>query len=69
MDRPDIGRRFIAVAADALQPGGRLWLVANRHLPYESILTASFGSARIVAQEQGFKIIEAIKAGKAGRAR
>ncbi|GAB2623291.1 class I SAM-dependent methyltransferase [Novilysobacter erysipheiresistens] len=61
-DRPDIGRRFIAVAAEALKPGGRLWLVANRHLPYEEVLTASFGSVRTVAQQDGFKIIEAVKA-------
>ncbi|MGY1426428.1 class I SAM-dependent methyltransferase [Lysobacter sp. A289] len=61
-DRPDIGRRFIAVAAEALKPGGRLWLVANRHLPYESVLTDSFGSVRTVAQNDGFKIIEAVKA-------
>lgn len=61
-DRPDIGRRFIAVAAEALKPGGRLWLVANRHLPYESVLTGSFGSVRTVAQNDGFKIIEAVKA-------
>ncbi|MGQ4661042.1 methyltransferase [Lysobacter sp. F6437] len=61
-DRPDIGRRFIAVAAEALKPGGRLWLVANRHLPYEEVLNASFGSVRTVAQQDGFKIIEAVKA-------
>lgn len=61
-DRPDIGRRFIAVAAEALKPGGRLWLVANRHLPYESVLNESFGSVRTVAQHDGFKIIEAVKA-------
>lgn len=60
--RPDIGRRFIAIAAEALKPGGRLWMVANRHLPYESVLTDSFGSVRTVAQDDGFKIIEAIKA-------
>ncbi len=59
--RPDIGRAFIAAAADALQPGGRLWLVANRHLPYEEVLNASFGTTRIVAQQHGFKVIEAIK--------
>lgn len=61
-DRPDIGRSFIAVAAKALKPGGRLWLVANRHLPYESVLTESFGRVRTVAQHDGFKIIEAVKA-------
>jgi 16S rRNA (guanine1207-N2)-methyltransferase len=65
MDRPDIGRAFIVAAAEALNPGGRLWMVANRHLPYESVLDARFGTTRIVTQSQGFKIIEAIKAGSA----
>ena len=63
MDRPDIGRAFIVAAAEALKPGGRLWMVANRHLPYESVLDARFGTVHIVTQSQGFKIIEAIKAG------
>jgi 16S rRNA (guanine1207-N2)-methyltransferase len=61
-DRPDIGRRFIAVAAQALRPGGSLWLVANRHLPYEATLNDSFGKVRTVAQHSGYKIIEAVKA-------
>lgn len=60
-DRPDIGRAFITAAAEALRPGGRLWMVANRHLPYESVLDARFGTARIVTQAGGFKIIEAVK--------
>lgn len=60
-DRPDIGRRFIIAAANALRSGGRLLLVANRHLPYESVLTTSFGRVRTIAQADGFKIIEAIK--------
>lgn len=59
--RPDIGRRFIAVAAESLNPGGRLWLVANRQLPYEAILGSSFGTIRVVAQEHGFKIVEGLK--------
>ena len=63
--RPDIGRAFIAAAAAALVPGGRLWLVANRNLPYELELDANFGSVRIVTQQQGFKIIEAIKSAAA----
>lgn len=61
-DRPDVGRRFIAVAAESLKPGGRLFLVANRHLPYEAVLNASFGQVRIVGERDGFKVIEAIKA-------
>jgi 16S rRNA (guanine1207-N2)-methyltransferase len=60
-DRPDIGQRFIAAAADALNPGGQLWLVANRHLPYEAALDATFGSVRTVAQRDGFKVVNAIK--------
>jgi 16S rRNA (guanine1207-N2)-methyltransferase len=60
-DRPDIGRAFIAAAADALTAGGRLWLVANRHLPYEDALGTRFAAVRTVAQANGFKVIEAIK--------
>jgi len=38
-----------------------LWLVANRHLPYEAVLDQGFGQVRTVAQEHGFKIVEASK--------
>jgi 16S rRNA (guanine1207-N2)-methyltransferase len=64
-DRPDVGRRFIASAAQALQPGGRLWMVANRHLAYEAALGAGFGRVRIVTQQHGYKIVEAVKAKRA----
>ena len=46
----------------ALLPGGRLWLVANRHLPYEAALGVGFGSVREVAARDGFKVIEAVRA-------
>ncbi|MDE2154453.1 MAG: class I SAM-dependent methyltransferase [Xanthomonadaceae bacterium] len=59
-DMPELGRAFIASAADALLPEGRLWLVANRHLPYEALLAARFRTVRTIAQEEGFKVIEAI---------
>lgn len=61
-ERPDIGRAFIAAASAALKPGGRLWLVANRHLPYEDALGTAFAMVRTVAQQGGFKIVEAVKA-------
>lgn len=64
-DRPDIGQRFIAVAAQALRPGGRLFVVANRHLPYEQILNDSFGEVRVAAERDGFKAIVARRGGRA----
>lgn len=59
--RPDLGRAFIAAAANALRPGGALWLVANRQLPYEEMFDARFASARLVAQQGGFKVVEAVR--------
>lgn len=61
VDRPDIGRRFIEVAAESLKPRGQLWLVANRHLPYEIALTREFRDVRTITQQHGFKIVTAIK--------
>ena len=61
-DRSDVGVAFIAAAASALRPGGALWMVANRHLPYESILRHHFGSFEICADQQGFKVIHARQA-------
>ena len=61
-DVPDLGRSFITAAANALVPGGRLWLVANRHLPYEAALASGFAKVRVVEVRDGFKVIEAVKA-------
>jgi 16S rRNA (guanine1207-N2)-methyltransferase len=66
-DEPDLGRAFIAAAAAALDPGGRLWLVANRHLPYEEVLAREFARVRTVAQRDGFKVIAAMKHAQATR--
>ena len=63
-DQPELGRAFIMAAAEALLPGGRLWLVANRHLPYESALAEKFASVRSVIVQDGFKVLEAIKAAR-----
>ena len=59
LDRPELGQRFIEVAAEALLPGGRLYLVANRHLPYEAALARVFDAVRVLAQADGYKAIEA----------
>src|SRR6056297_745716 len=54
---PDLGRAFIAAAAAMLKPGGQLWLVANRHLPYETAMGAQFRSVEEVAGDARFKIL------------
>lgn len=62
-DLPALGQAFISAAAAALRPGGRLLLVANRHLPYERTLGQAFDRVRCVADQGGFKVFDAAKAG------
>jgi 16S rRNA (guanine1207-N2)-methyltransferase len=56
---PGIGIAFIRAAARALRPQGRLWLVANRHLPYERALSAAFARVAPVGEAEGYKILVA----------
>lgn len=60
-DQPELGRAFIRAAAGALVPGGRLFMVANRHLPYEAVLRAHFTDVHTRADAQGFKVFEAMR--------
>lgn len=55
----DLGRAFVASAAEGLKPGGRLLMVANRHLPYEAELGTRFSAWRVVAEDRAFKVLEA----------
>lgn len=61
-DQPELGRAFIRAAAASLKPGARLFIVANRHLPYEAELAARFASVNVLAQDGGFKVFEARRA-------
>ena len=56
---PEIGAGMIRAAAKALKPGGRLFMVANRQLPYEPVLAAAFSSHAELAREGMFKIFAA----------
>jgi 16S rRNA (guanine1207-N2)-methyltransferase len=56
-----LGQAFITSAAAMLRKGGVLWIVANRHLPYEASLNESFKNVRPVADAGGFKVYEARK--------
>ena len=61
-DRPELGQAFIRAAARALPDGGELWMVANRHLPYEHALSQCFATVNHHVTAQGFKVISASRA-------
>ncbi|MEM8553428.1 MAG: class I SAM-dependent methyltransferase [Pseudomonadota bacterium] len=54
-----LSRDFIATAAQSLKRSGVLWLVANRHLPYEACLDSHFASVKEIAAGQGYKVLRA----------
>ncbi len=56
-----LGQTFVRQAAALLRRGGVLWLVANRHLPYEAELKAAFARVRPVVEAGGYKVFEAVK--------
>jgi 16S rRNA (guanine1207-N2)-methyltransferase len=56
-----LGQAFVQYAARVLRKGGTLWLVANRHLPYEATLADAFRTVTSRAEAQGFKVYEAVK--------
>jgi len=57
----DLGRRFIWLALRALKMGGRLFMVANRHLPYETELESVGGRLDHVVFAEGFKFMAVTK--------
>ncbi len=58
---PSLGRAFIAAAGGMLKPAGALWLVANRHLPYEEALRDAFRTVEEAGGDGVFKIIRAAR--------
>lgn len=58
---PALGRAFLRQAAAVLRPSGALWLVANRHLPYETTLNEAFRTVDEVAGDRAFKVLHAAR--------
>ncbi|MBQ2262591.1 MAG: class I SAM-dependent methyltransferase [Loktanella sp.] len=56
-----LGRAFIAAAARLLAPHGKLWMVANRHLPYETTIAEHFRNSEIIGGNGAFKLFHASK--------
>jgi 16S rRNA (guanine1207-N2)-methyltransferase len=58
---PALGQKVIEAAARALRPGGVFYMVANRGLPYEPLLKASFTSFETLADNNKFRVTTAIR--------
>ena len=56
-----LGQAFIKKAAEMLGKGGVLWLVANRHLPYEAELKAAFKQVTPAGDGGPYKLFECVK--------
>ena len=56
---PGLGRAFVEAARAMLSPRGDLWLVANRHLPYEGALRAAFRDVTELGADPAFKLFHA----------
>ncbi|PLP59524.1 methyltransferase [Mesorhizobium loti] len=54
---PELGAAIIRAVAKALKPGGRLFMVANRQLPYEPVLAAAFSTHAEIARNDTFKVL------------
>jgi 16S rRNA (guanine1207-N2)-methyltransferase len=54
--QPALGLAFIAAAARILTARGQLWLVANRHLPYDGPLAETFAEVTLLSQTPSFKV-------------
>ena len=56
---PALGAAFITAAAGYLGPAGTLWMVANRHLPYDTPLAAAFRDIKEIGSNRSFRLIRA----------
>ncbi len=56
---PALGQGFIQSAARNLTRSGSLWMVANRHLPYEATLAEAFTRVEEIAGDNRFKVFHA----------
>ena len=57
----DLGRSFMAAASRILSSKGSLYMVANRHLPYETFLNECFGKVVEQPGDARFKLFHATR--------
>ncbi len=54
-----LGMAFIKAAQRGLSPSGSLWMVANRHLPYDKLLVTLFKQVEEVGGDKAFRVTRA----------
>jgi len=57
----ELGRKIIINGCKALKPGGEIYLVANRKLPYEPVLQSNLKSVQTLIEAEGFKVIRGVR--------
>lgn len=57
----ELGKAMLHAACCSLKPSGTLFMVANRKLPYESVLDTYLQNTKYLYEGEGFKVIEGIK--------
>jgi 16S rRNA (guanine1207-N2)-methyltransferase len=58
---PGLGMAFIEAAARMLTTSGTLWLVANRHLPYERVIAQIFRDHEEIGGDSAFRLYRAAR--------
>jgi 16S rRNA (guanine1207-N2)-methyltransferase len=58
---PALGQKLIEAASRALRRGGRLFMVANRGLPYEPLLKSHFTSFDTLADNNKYRVMVAVR--------
>jgi 16S rRNA (guanine1207-N2)-methyltransferase len=58
---PALGQAVLSAAAQALKPGGCLYMVANRGLPYEPVLKQHFASFETLTDNNKFRVTRAVR--------
>lgn len=56
-----LGQKLLIRVADMLKRNGKALIVANRHLPYETILAQHYREIKVLEENRGYKILEARK--------
>lgn len=54
-----LGMGFIHAAHRGLMPSGSLWMVANKHLPYDKLLATLFKQVEVIGGDSAFRVTRA----------